>query len=292
VRLTGTATQGSGAEITLNLANDGLQTVTFDPGTSLPANASLTQMFVPDARLMTLWLEIDSVEAIVTSTKEMSQNVASAMLDRLMRARNLLMNDRAQYEEAARQVSEVKYHLTNLHSAGFLQRPFFISFYLLAFFGLAWLGFYVGLYHTWGQLGLFNTRLDMVWYTMLMGGIGGFTGAAYSLVQHVARDRDYDPQFALWYYQNPWMGLVLGIFVYIAVYIVMNLGSLVVNQQATSGSLISSFITLFFAWMVGFKHNIAFDLADMALKKLVPGNTASADSGSANTKPPAAGAKQ
>ena len=118
-------------------------------------------------------------------------------------------------------------------------------------------------------------------------GVGGFTGAAYSLVSHVARDRDYDPQFALWYYLNPWMGLVLGIFVYIAVFILMNVGSLMVNGQTTGGSPVFVLTTFFFAWAAGFKHNIAFDLADTLLKKLIPApdDEASATSDTTFTPP-------
>ena len=292
MRLMAAAAPAAGAAISLNLAKDDLQTGIFTPSASLPASAKLTAMFVPDARLMTLWLEIDSVEADVTATKAMSQNLTGELLDRLMQARNLLMNKRSQYEEAARQVAEVKHHLANFRSTNFLHQPPFISLYLLAFLALVVAGVALGQSLAWDRLLIFNTKLDMLWYTMLMGGIGGFTGAVYSLVQHVARDRDYDPQFALWYYQNPWMGLVLGIFVYIAVYIVMNMGSLVVTQQTTNGSLISSFIMLFFGWIAGFKHNIAFDLADMALKKLLPSDTDSDNSGSGSAKPPAPAAGQ
>jgi len=292
MRLMNAAVPAAGAAIALSLAKDELQAGTFTPSASLPASAKLTALFVPDARLMTLWLEIDSVEADVAATEGMSQNLAGELLDRLMQARNLLMNKRSQYEEAARQVAEVKHHLANFRGTNFLHQPPFISLYLLAFLALVAAGFALGQSLAWDRLMILNTKLDMLWYTLLMGGIGGFTGAVYSLVQHVARDRDYDPQFALWYYQNPWMGLVLGIFVYIAVYIVMNMGSLVVTQQTTNGSLISSFITLFFGWIVGFKHNIAFDLADMALKKLLPSDSDSDSSGSGNAKPPAPAAGQ
>jgi hypothetical protein len=271
--------------MTLNLANDGLQTATFDPGDSLPANITLTRMFVPDSRLMTLWLDIDAVEADVTRAKGISPQPAREMLDRLMRARNLIMNDRAQYEEAARQVADVKFHLTNLRSATFFQKPFFISLYLLVFFVAVVAAAILGRNLAWDQFQMVNSRLDLLYYTIIMGGIGGFTGAVYSLVTHVARDRDYEPQFALWYYQNPWMGLVLGIFVYIATFILMNLGTLAVDGQTAKGSPISVLITLFFAWLVGFKHNIAFDLADIAMKKLLPADNTVADTDSTNAKP-------
>jgi hypothetical protein len=284
LRLTSSVAPSGGSQLTLDLAKDDLQTTAFDPGASLPADASLSSLFVPDGRLMTLWLEIDSVEANVTSTRGMSQCVASEMLDRLQRARNLLMNDRAQFEEAARQVAEVKFHLTMFSSANFLQQPLFISLYLLACFALVFVGVAYGQSFPWDRVKILNIGLDNLWYTMLTGLIGGVTSAVYGLVSHVARDRDYDPQFWLWYYQSPWMGLILGIFVYIGVYILMNLGSLVVNQQGTSGSLISTFITLFFAWLAGFKHNIAFDLADMVMGKLMPADQKPADAGSTDTK--------
>ncbi len=285
VRLTGRTAQPGGITSLLHLADDGLAAPAAQVEVSLPASPALTQMFVPDARLMTLWLEIDAVEAEVTAARGVSAGVASDMLDCLMQARNLLMNERAQYEEAARNVAEVKYHLTRLRAATFIHKPTFISLYLLAFFALIVVGAVFGQSLPWDRFQVFSTRLDMLWYTMLVGGVGGFTGSVYSLVAHGARDRDYDPEYALWYYENPWLGLVLGFFVYIAVYILMNMGTLIMNGQVTSGSLISQLITLFFAWIVGFKHNIAFDLADMAMKKLLPSDDASTAPAAADIKP-------
>ena len=285
VRLTGRASQRGGPGSLLQLADDGIPAPAVQVEVSLPASPALTQMFVPDARLMTLWLEIDSVEGEVTAIRGVSAGVASDMLDCLMRARNLLMNERAQYEEAARNVAEVKYHLNRLRSATFIHKPTFISLYLLAFFALVVAGAVFGQSLPWERFQVFSTKLDMLWYTMLVGGIGGFTGSVYSLVAHAARDRDYDPEYALWYYENPWLGLVLGFFVFIAVYILMNMGTLIMTGQVTSGSLISQLITLFFAWMVGFKHNIAFDLADIAMKKLLPPDDTSTAPVAADIKP-------
>jgi hypothetical protein len=261
---------GASAAVLFDLRRDDIARPAYSPGEVLTANPELVKIFVPDVRLTTLWLDIDTVEKDVTATKGMREALADEMLDRLMKARNLLMNDRAHYEEAARQVAQVKYHLASLRSSSFLQSPVFISWYLLVFLALVVAGVPFSRTIAWDQLQIVNLKLDMLWYTMLVGGVGGFTGAAYSLVSHEARDRDYDPQFALWYYLNPWMGLVLGIFVYIAVFILMNIGSLMVNGQTTSGSPVLVLTTFFFAWAAGFKHNIAFDLADTVLKKLIP----------------------
>lgn len=271
MRTLGVDAAGLGAEMSLDLKQDDIGTSVYSPGEGLAANPKLIKILVPDARLMALWLEIDALEAEVTATRHMSQKVAAEMLDRLMKARNLLMNDRAQFEEAARQVAEVKYHLTSFRSSTIFQTPLFISAYLVAFLIMVIASVPFSRTIAWDQLQIVNLKLDMLWYTMLLGGIGGFTGATYSLVAHVARDRDYDPQFALWYYQSPVMGLVLGVFVYIAVYILMNVGSvLIISGQATGGSPVFVLVTFFFAWLAGFKHNIAFDLADTVLKKLIP----------------------
>jgi hypothetical protein len=288
MRALGAEAPSNPAAISIDLRQDDIVPPTYNPGDVLAANPELAKMLVPDGRLMTLWLEIDAVEADVATIHGMSQEVAGEMLDRLMKARNLLMNDRAQFEESARQVAQVKYRLAHFRSSTVFQTPLLISLYLLAFLVLVIAGVPFSRTIAWDQLQIMNLKLDMLWFTMLVGGIGGFTGAAYSLVTHVARDQDYDPQFALWYYQNPWMGLVLGIFVYIAVYILMNIGSLMMNETTTSGSSVFVLVTFFFAWLAGFKHNIAFDLADTVLKKLIPAQDdgASADSGNSG-KPPA-----
>jgi hypothetical protein len=119
-------------------------------------------------------------------------------------------------------------------------------------------------------------KVDMVvvWATIVWGGIGGVTGALYGLWVHVARDRDYDPEYAVWYYTNPLMGLILGLFVFVVAQVGLS--------EVTKGS---TFVLYFLAWAVGFRQNLAFSLANTILKRLTPEENAD-DSGSKTTPAP------
>jgi hypothetical protein len=244
--------------------SEGLTPEAFKPGAALAGKTDLVNMFIPDGRLVTVWTEIDAVEGRVASADRISLKVAREMLDRLAVARNYLMNDRANFEEAERQVAEVKYRLARLETSHALQQPLPIFIYLLIFIVL------IVLAALWTQpitsAGLMKLlgealKLDMVavWATILWGGIGGVTGALYGLWDHVARDRDYDPEYAIWYYTNPLMGLILGLFVFIVAQVGLS--------EVTKGS---TFILYFLAWAVGFRQNLAFSLANTILKRLTP----------------------
>jgi hypothetical protein len=81
---------------------------------------------------------------------------------------------------------------------------------------------------------------------------------------HVARDRDYDPQFALWYYSNPLMGLLLGGLAYI----LMQVGVLAVSGGEPITP--SPYTTWVLAFAVGFQQNLAFSLLNTILKRIIP----------------------
>ena len=250
----------------------------YTPTTPLTGRTELVKLFVPDGRLVTLWTEIDAVESRVSSANRISLKVARELLDRLATARNYLMNDRANFEEADRQVAEVKYRLARIEQSHPVQQPLPIFLYLLIFMTL------IVVASLWTEpitsAGLMKAlgvalKVDMVvvWATIVWGGIGGVTGALYGLWVHVARDRDYDPEYAVWYYTNPLMGLILGLFVFIVAQVGLS--------QVIQGS---AFILYFLAWAVGFRQNLAFSLANTILKRLTPEDND--DSGSQTTRAP------
>ncbi|MBI4771890.1 MAG: hypothetical protein HY784_16130 [Chloroflexi bacterium] len=232
----------------------------------LQGKEELVKIFVPDGRLVTLWAEIDTVEAQVSAATNISLKVAREMLDRLATARNYLMNDRANFEEAVRQLAEVKYRLSRIRESTPSQRPRLILLYFFVFLTVVVLGFVatLPLSRVFGGL-LEGAAFAQVWNTILWGGIGGLTGGMYGLWVHVARDQDYDPQYALWYYTNPLMGLILGAFVYI----VLRAGVLPI---LSGGQEVQTppYILYVLAWAVGFQQNLAFSLANAVLKRLIP----------------------
>jgi hypothetical protein len=263
--LPGTQAFAGGLQISEDL---GITPEAYQRAAALPGREALVNMFVPDSQLVALWAEIDSIETTVTATPHLSLQSARELLDRLATARNYLMNDRANYEEAGRELAEVKYRLGRLRRSAPTEHPRAILAYLLLFLGLIILGFAmtesfsarVGLRIAGGDFGL-------VWTTVLWGGIGGVTGALYALWRHVARDQDYEPQYALWYYSNPMMGVILGAFVYLVVQ--LSLPALLAAGQSDTLQA-SPYILYLLAWAVGFQQNLAFSLANYALKRLIP----------------------
>ncbi len=107
----------------------------------LKGKDDLLKLFVPDGRLVTLWTEIDAVEGQVATTRGVSRRLARDLLDRLAVARNYLMNDRDNFDEAVRQVAEAKYLLARIRRSSPLQYSQAILIYLLGCTVLIVLGF-------------------------------------------------------------------------------------------------------------------------------------------------------
>jgi hypothetical protein len=107
-----------------------------------------------------------------------------------------------------------------------------------------------------------------MWLTIISGGLGGWFGAIYNFWAHVARDQDYDPQFALWYYTNPIIGLSLGVLVYVIAQ--AGIGMLGLGGADNEVSFQVTFGVYVLAWAVGFQQNLALSLVNSVLKKLIP----------------------
>ena len=268
-----TTTGASEGALTGQITEDvGLALTPYQRVATLPPAEALINLFVPDGRLMTLWLEIDSVEAQVTSAHRLSLKVAQELLDRLAMARNYLMHNRGNFEEARREVAEVKFRLARTYSSGYMQQPRPILAYLIAFLVLVAAGF-VAARDLGIRLGnpsdIAGLAPGTLWYIMLWGGVGGVSGALYRLWRHVAQLQDYDPQHAQWYYLNPIMGLILGPL--IALVAQLGLPAFVAIASTEAGSLEAAPALLYFlAWAVGFQQNLLFSLINAVLKRLTP----------------------
>jgi hypothetical protein len=252
----------AGAQIQVS-DNVGISLETYKPGAALKGKAELVSMLVPDGRLVTLWTEIDSVEAQVAATPYISHKGAVDLLDRLAAARNYLMNDRDNFEEAERLVAEAKYRLADLNRTRLLEHSEVIMVYLLIVMGCLVAGL-LAVGHLGEVIVGKGTATENLAWTILLGGLGGVTGALYGLWTHVARDRDYDPDFALWYYSNPLMGLLLGGLAYI----LAQVGVLAISGGATVTP--SPYTTWMLAFAVGFQQNLAFSLLNTILNRIIP----------------------
>jgi len=243
----------------------------YKPGQSLPSNKELVDIFVPNARLVTAWAEIDDLEAQVSSASNISRKLALELVARLTSARNYLMNNRDQFEEAEQEVAIVKYYLNRVRTSSFTQHPRPILAFLMFFLVLLVLGFITSASITaYVEKMVPNAAVDFgtVWITILWGGVGGWFGAIYNLWAHVARDQDYDPQFALWYYTNPVIGLILGALVHVIAQTGLGMLGSAGNTTQLAPQVIYGMYVL--AWAVGFQQNLALSLVNSVLKKLIP----------------------
>ncbi len=107
--------------------------------------------------------------------------------------------------------------------------------------------------------------------TILFGGIGGIAAVYYSLPKYIS-GRVYDPEFNFSYFVKPFMGMIMGVLVYLMVFAVMRLLSVVSPLDIVPGatdetSLVQVFLglTWFIALASGFKENVAFDLLDWVI---------------------------
>lgn len=241
----------------------------YTPGAALAGNQDITAMLVPDARLVEAWAEIDALEAQVAASRNLSLKLAREFLDRLRVARNQLLNDRMNFEEARREMAEVKYRQTAFQQSSVIQFPRAILFYLLACIGVlvTAAGLLISLGSRLVVQGLPGFDLTVLGLTTVFGATGGVSFALYSLWKHAASNCDYDPQYAMWYYMNPLLGAVLSVFVYI----MFLAGLLTLNAgQPLANAGLANFVLYFLAWVVGIRPTIAFALANALLKKLIP----------------------
>ncbi len=189
---------------------------------------------------------------------------AVAFLDLLEKAQNLVSQGSEYYEEAERLLSEVEYHLAFMERmrrasqrVGF---PLFL--YEVLWFGVfAWGLVQINLAPTYeairsaspiSEVNLVHLLSSLIW-----GGLGGVVGALYALWKHIAKEQDFDPQFALWYLTNPVLGIMLGGFIFL----VIQAGFFSLTAGVEPGlNIRSAFVIYVLAWISGFKQNVVYEI--------------------------------
>jgi hypothetical protein len=244
--------------------NVGISGNLYQPAEALPGQNEQVNLLVTDAQLTRMWLEVDSLQDEVAKTAGISKRMAEEILGRLSQARNYLLNARANFEEADREVAHTKYLLARIKRSGKSQHARAIMSYLLVFLVVVVAAFLIRPMRLGPIISGQGTVTENWAWAILFGGIGGVTGSLYGLWTHVARDQDYDPQYALWYYSNPLMGLLLGGFVH---FLLLSGVALVSGGEAFTPSPYPVWVL---AFAVGFQQNLAFSLLNSALKKMIP----------------------
>ncbi len=97
--------------------------------------------------------------------------------------------------------------------------------------------------------------------SMLWGGVGGIVSALIGLWAHRTLSQEVDRQWAIWFFANPFMGIVLGALIFLLVRAIL-LGVF----PSTSGRFPYLWLLYAMAWLVGFEQNVFYDLIERGMK--------------------------
>lgn len=100
-------------------------------------------------------------------------------------------------------------------------------------------------------------HLDSLIISMLWGGLGGVFSALIGLQTHRVLEEDVDRNWAIWYLATPFMGLVLGSFLFLVVRAL-----LLLLFPSTGGEIPLVWIIYVLSWGIGFQQNLAYDLVE------------------------------
>lgn len=192
---------------------------------NLPANVRLARLLVPDQDLQRMWNDVGALERALIERQRISLKIAQNLLTRLQTARNLLLNSRDHYEEAARQIAEVRFQILRWDRVRPWEQPRFLWWYLVLQVPVLLLAMTapVALPDLFAEMaqrvalfeGLRMMDPVVLWLTVVSGGFGGVIGAAYNLFKHTSQVKDYDPDYAYWYLLYAPVGMLLGVAVFL-----------------------------------------------------------------------------
>lgn len=240
------------------------------------------QSRIKDADLKRLDREIDELYKQTVATLS-GEAEAQAAFEGLRRARMMLLMEPEQYAEIEYLVNQIRAIITRVEQSaewGPHYGPRILTYEVL---WLAFLGFFavITLIPNTGLsrwiaylLGSGTATAELNWVMMLIstvcwGGIGGVTGALWSLHYHVSVRRDYDRAENLWYFVQPLMGMVLGAMIYL----IIGAGFLVVqvDLSAPDAAFGARLLPATIALVVGFRQNVVLDMIDRIVNVLTPG---------------------
>ncbi len=236
---------------------------------NLPSNARLARLLVPDQDLQRLWNEIGSLERALVERQRISLAVVRELLTRVQTARNLLLSARDHFEEAAREVAEVRFRLLRWDRVRLWEQPRFLWWYLVLHIpvlaALAALPVLLpDLFAEAARRVLLFEGLKMMdpvvlWVTVVSGGFGGVVGAAYNLFKHTSQVKDYDPDYAYWYLLYAPVGMVLAV----AVFLIGRSGFILGVQDP----VLSLYVVAFAG---GFQQSLVLRWFNSILRRLLP----------------------
>ncbi|TAK14927.1 MAG: hypothetical protein EPO32_00220 [Anaerolineae bacterium] len=228
-------------------------TVAMEP-LSPETSPEMAALFLTDDRLNGLWGRMDAAQQAVRVSVP-SLDLARKLLSEIETARNLLLQNRDNFEESERKVSGVELEVTIIQRSMTESRAATGLF----LYELAWstlLIFILGLGGFGINLPWLSDTLAYAISSAAWGGLGGIVAAISALWRHVSLEMDFSKSYWMWYIANPIMGIFLGV----VMYLLMVAGLFSLTLSSPSDQITSPLIIYFIAFVVGFRQNVAWDL--------------------------------
>lgn len=245
----------SGAEVSLVA----VPALTPHPFSGEPSEDML-RLFLTDDRLNDLWLRMDAAQQAVRISVP-SLSIARRLQGEIESARNLLLTNRDNYEEAERLIAGVELEITvvqrSIQESGVATRLFLYELMWSVVFMIVLFLSGIGL-----NLPFLNENTIYALNSAAWGGLGGIVGAIYALWRHVTIDMDFSKTYKLWYITNPIMGIFLGV----VMYLIMLAGLFSLTLGANTQEITSPYIIYVVAFVVGYQQNVAWDLIRRIIK--------------------------
>jgi hypothetical protein len=193
------------------------------------------------------------------------------LLDQISIACEQRLSTREQFEESERILNEVegRIHLDQEVQKWSASIKNWVLIYEIVF-GLLFLAGLVlfpnilsGLISRWfpSLTSSVKSILSIMLNTMMWGGLGGVMSAFIGIWTHRALKQDIDRQWAIWFFANPFMGIVLGAVLFLL------FRALLLGVFPISGANFRLWWVLYIlSWIVGFKQNVFYDLVERISK--------------------------
>jgi hypothetical protein len=184
--------------------------------TSKPDDSLLTTL-VDDARIRRLWEQIETLQEELVKQVHGDRGATDVYQQELLRASSMLLESRANYDDARAIVYRVLADLNRQRKVDadiMRYRPLLLNYYLGWGISLAVLVLLKSMFSgVADSVGVGN--LAALYYPMLLGIAGALISGYLTLDRHTTKLRDFDPIHISWYLFNPLLGGVMGLLMFL-----------------------------------------------------------------------------
>lgn len=227
-------------------------------------------LLVSDIRVNWLFEKAHQLEGRIKKEIE-NPHLSKLLFEQIGLVRNHSIDTRDQFEEAERVLNEVENRINlakqvKAWSASIRTRLMLYETAFLVVLGVGlvflpeWIETLAGRLLD-GQDPSIIKSLEVIARSMFYGGLGGLLGALIGLRTHGRLEEDVDRSWAIWYVATPFMGLVLGAFLFLA-----TRAGLLLLIPSSSGQITAAWILYAVSFLLGFQQNIAYDLIERILR--------------------------